>query len=344
MKTFTLAELAAYLGAQLHGDPDFSVTGLGSLKIATKQQVSFLSNPKYTSQLKHSQAGAVLLKPSQTSQFQGNILALDNPYLGFAKLSHLFDDDRPTAGQVHPTAIVAADATLHPTVHLGPGVVIESGCTLAAGVVVGAHSVIAKGCSIGENTLIHPRVTLYRRVQVGKDCIIHSGAVIGADGFGFAPTGADWIKIAQLGKVIIEDKVEVGANSTIDRGALGDTLICRDVKIDNLVHIGHNAKIGDHTALAAFAGISGSTEIGANCLLGGHSGFAGHIKVCDNVHLTGMAMVTGSITEPGAYSSGTGLLPSLRWRKSAVRFRQLEELNQKVKSLENQLRQLAKPE
>lgn len=344
MKTFTLAELATYLDAEIQGNPDHQITGMAGIKQATNSQVSFLSNPKYTAFLSDSKAGAVLLKPNQANEFKGNSLLLANPYLGFAKLSHLFDDAKPTPGIVHPSAVVAADAEIHPSAHLGPYVVIEAGCKVAAGAVIGAYSMLAKGCSVGENTLLHPRVTLYRRVQVGDNCIIHSGAVIGADGFGFAPTDKDWIKIAQLGRVIIEDKVEIGANSTVDRGALGDTLICRDVKIDNLVHVGHNAKIGAHTALAAFAGVSGSTDIGANCLLGGHSGFAGHIKVCDNVQLTGMAMVTGSITEPGAYSSGTGLLPSLRWRKSAVRFRQLEELNQKVKSLENQLRQLAKPE
>ncbi len=344
MKTFTLAELAAHINAEVKGDANHPITGLASLKTATQQQVSFLSNPKYTNYLEDSQAGAVLLKPNQADKFAGNSLLVANPYLGFAKLSHLFDDERPTAGEVHPSAIIAADAQVHPSAYIGPGVVIEAGCKIAEGVVIEANSVISKQCVIGKNTHIYPRVTLYRRVEVGQDCIIHSGAVLGADGFGFAPTGGDWIKIAQLGSVIIEDKVEIGANSTIDRGALGNTLICRDVKIDNLVHIAHNVKIGEHTALAAFVGISGSTEIGANCLLGGHSGIAGHIQVCDKVQFTGMAMVTGSITESGTYSSGTGLLPSLRWRKSAVRFRQLEELNQKVKNLENQLRQLTEPE
>lgn len=344
MKTFTLAELASYLGAEVHGNSEHQITGIGSLKSATNQQVSFLSNPKYTSHLKASQAGAVLLKPNQVENFAGNSLLLANPYLGFAKLSHLFDDDLPTSGEVHPSAIIAADTEIHPSVHIGPGVVIEAGCKLAAGVILGAHSVIAKDCIIGENTRLYPRVTLYRRVKIGKDCIIHSGAVIGSDGFGFAPTGGDWLKIAQLGKVIIEDQVEIGANSTIDRGAIGDTLISRDVKIDNLVHLAHNVKVGEHTALAAFVGVSGSTEIGANCLLGGHSGFAGHIEIADQVQFTGMAMVTGSVKESGVYSSGTGLLPSREWRKSAVRFRQLEELNLKVRNLENQLRQLTKSE
>lgn len=344
MKNFTLAELATYLGAEIKGEPKHLITGMASLEKANSNQISFLSNPKFESYLPECQAGAVLLKPNQANEFKGNSLLLANPYLGFAKLSHLFDDERPTAGEVHPSAIIGNNVEIHPSVHLGPGVVIESGCQLAAGVVVGAYSVIGKDCILGENTLLYPRVTLYRRVQVGKDCIVHSGAVLGCDGYGFAPTGSGWEKIAQLGNLIIADKVEIGANTTLDRGALGDTVIGYDVKIDNLVHLAHNVKVGEHTAITAQVGIAGSTNIGANCMFGGNSGIAGHIEICDGVQVTGMGMITGSINKPGVYSSGTGLLPSANWRKSAVRFRQLEELNQKVKNLESQLRKLVEPE
>ncbi|HKM16535.1 MAG TPA: UDP-3-O-(3-hydroxymyristoyl)glucosamine N-acyltransferase [Marinospirillum sp.] len=344
MKTFTLGELATYLGAKVHGDPDYQVTEMASLEKANASQVSFLSNPKYLPYLKDCQAGAVLLKPNQATNFVGNSLLIENPYLGFAKLSHLFDDDKPAKGVIHPSAIIAEDAEIDSSAHIGAFVVIEAGCKVAAGVIIGAHSVLAKGCVVGENTLLHPRVTLYRRVHVGDACIIHSGAVLGCDGYGFAPTGSDWEKIAQLGHLVIADQVEIGANTTIDRGALDNTRIDRDVKIDNLVHIAHNVKIGEHTAITAQVGIAGSTSIGANCMFGGNSGIAGHIQVCDNVQVTGMGMITGSINKPGVYSSGTGLLTNRNWRKSAVRFRQLEELNQKVKSLESQLRQLTEPE
>ena len=339
MPTFTLAQLAEQLGAELQGDAQLEISGLATLETARADQVSFLSNPRYTVFLKSTQAGAVIIKPEQAEDFAGNALVMGNPYLGFARLTHLFDDPKPDAGQRHPSAIIAESAQLHPSVHVGPGAVIEEGCELAAGVVIGAQSYLGKDCLIDENTQLNPRVTVYRRTQIGKDCIIHSGAVIGADGFGFAPTGQGWEKIAQLGNVIIEDQVEIGANSTIDRGALGDTRIERNVKIDNHVMIAHNVQVGQGTAMAAFVGISGSTKIGANCLLGGSSGYAGHISICDNVQITGMGMVTGNITEPGTYSSGTGLLPSKQWRKSAVRFRQLDELNQKVRHLEKLLQQ-----
>ncbi|SFC38378.1 UDP-3-O-[3-hydroxymyristoyl] glucosamine N-acyltransferase [Marinospirillum celere] len=337
MKTFTLAQLAEFLGADLKGDAQLVVRGLGTLEAAEADQVSFLSNPKYVSFLSITRAGAVLIKPEQVADFSGNALLMSNPYLGFARLTHLFDDPRPSTGERHPSAIIDPQAQLDPSVHVGPGAVIEAGCKLAAGVVVGAQCYLGKDCELGENTLLNPRVTLYRRTQIGKDCIIHSGAVIGADGFGFAPTGQGWEKIAQLGRVVIEDQVEVGANTTIDRGALGDTHIGRNVKIDNQVMIAHNVQVGEGTAMAAFVGISGSTKIGSNCLLGGSSGYAGHISICDNVQITGMGMVTGNITEPGTYSSGTGLLPSNHWRKSAVRFRQLDELSQKVRRLEKRL-------
>lgn len=344
MKTFTLGELATYLGADVQGDPEYQVTEMASLEKANASQISFLSNPKYLPYLKDCQAGAVLLKADQAAEFSGNSLLVANPYLGFAKLSHLFDDCKPSAGIIHPSAIIADDAEIDPSAHIGAFVVIESGCKVAAGAVIGAHSVLAEASSIGENTLLHPRVTLYRRVEVGKSCIIHSGTVLGCDGYGFAPTEDGWQKIAQLGELVIADKVEIGANTAIDRGALGNTVIGQDVKIDNLVHIAHNVSVGEHTAITAQVGIAGSTSIGANCMFGGNSGIAGHIKICDGVQVTGMGMITGTVNKPGVYSSGTGLLPNNNWRKSAVRFKQLEELNQKVKSLENQLRKLTSTE
>ncbi|WP_114417299.1 UDP-3-O-(3-hydroxymyristoyl)glucosamine N-acyltransferase [Marinospirillum perlucidum] len=340
METFTLAYLADYLDAELRGEPEQIISGLGSLENATSEQISFLSNPKFAAYLQTSQAGAVLLKPEQADSFSGNALLLQDPYRGFARLSHLFDDPKPEAGFRHPTAVIDASAQLDPSVHVGPGAVIEAGCQLAAGVIIGAQCYLGKDCRINENTQLYPRVTLYRRVQVGKNCIIHSGSVIGSDGYGFAPTRQGWEKIAQLGSVVIEDQVEIGANAAIDRGALGNTHISRDVKIDNLVHLAHNVKVGEHTAITAQVGVAGSTEIGANCMFGGQTGIAGHIKVADGVQATGMSMITGSLNKGGVYSSGTGLQPSNEWRKSAVRFRQLDELHQKIRRLEKQLAKL----
>lgn len=344
MKKITLAELAAYVQAEVVGDAQYQITGLAPLATANAQQLAFLSNPKYASHLASSKAGAVMLTTDQAHKFSGNRLIVANPYLAFAQISHLFAPSRPQPGCVHESAIISASAQVDPSAHIGPGVVIEADCVIGAEVVIGAYSVLGQNCHLGARTFLHPRVTLYSQVRLGADCLVHSGAVIGADGFGFAPTGADWLKIAQLGGVTIGDKVEIGANAAIDRGALDDTKIGRDVKIDNLVHLAHNVQIGDHTALAAFVGVSGSTSIGANCMIGGQSGFAGHISVCDGANFTGMSMVTGSITEPGVYSSGTGLLPSSQWRRSAVRFRQLDELSRKVKELEDQVRKLTAAE
>ncbi|WP_404414509.1 UDP-3-O-(3-hydroxymyristoyl)glucosamine N-acyltransferase [Marinospirillum sp.] len=339
MTTFTLAHLAEQLGAKIQGDADREISGLASLESAKKHQISFLSNPKYASFLATTEAGAVLLKEEQARDFQGNALVLADPYLGFARLTHLFDDPRPAAGERHPSAIIDPSADLDPSVHVGPGAVIEAGCQLAAGVIIGAQCYLGRDCRINENTQLYPKVTLYRRVQVGKDCIIHAGAVIGSDGYGFAPTPDGWEKIAQLGGVVIEDQVEIGANTAIDRGALGNTHISRDVKIDNLVHLAHNVRVGEHTAITAQVGVAGSTEIGAKCMFGGQTGIAGHIKIADGVQATGMSMITGSLDQAGVYSSGTGLQPSHQWRKSAVRFRQLDELNQKVRRLEKLLAQ-----
>ncbi|WP_416885406.1 UDP-3-O-(3-hydroxymyristoyl)glucosamine N-acyltransferase [Marinospirillum sp.] len=333
--SITLAQIAQQLDAELRGQADQQITGLAGLAEAQADQLSFLSNPKYAPLLKTTQAGAVLVHPKQADQVQGNALIVPNPYLAFARLTHLFDDPAPAQAERHPSAVIHPDAQLHPSVSVGPHAIIEAGCVIEAGCMIGAQSFIDRDCVIGAGTKIYPRVTLYRRSQLGKNCILHSGAVIGADGFGFAPDGqGGWEKIAQLGRAILGDEVEVGANSTIDRGALGDTVIGDQVKIDNHVMIAHNVQVGKGTAMAAFVGISGSTKIGAHCLLGGSSGYAGHISICDHVQITGMGMVTGSITEPGTYSSGTGLLPSQHWRKSAVRFRQLDDLHHKVRELE----------
>lgn len=333
MADYTLAQLAEYLQAELKGDGSIRITGLGSLQTATTGQVSFLSSPAYVAHLETTRASAVVLHPAQAQDFAGAALVMNNPYLGFARLSQLFAPPRPAAGIRHHSAVIDPTAELHPSVHVGAGAVIEAGCHIAADVVIGALCYIGADCEIDEGTLLHPRVTLYHQTRIGKRCILHSGAVLGSDGFGFAPTSGDWEKIAQLGRVLVADQVEIGANCTIDRGALEDTVIGRDTKLDNLIHLAHNVSIGEHTMIAACTGVAGSTRIGSRCLIGGHSGITGHIEICDHVQLTGQSMVIGSITQPGSYSSGTGSLPSKQWRKSAARFRQLDELSRKLQQL-----------
>lgn len=334
---FTLAELAERLGATLRGEPGRLISGLATLQEAQPEQLSFLANPQYRKYLSQTQAGALLLTPADAEGYVGDALLVANPYLAYAELSHLFDRKPKTAAGVHPTAVVAADARIDSSASIGPYAVIESAAQIAAGVTVGAHCVIGARSVIGENGWLAPRVTLYHDVHIGKRVVIQSGAVLGGEGFGFANEKGVWQKIAQIGGVTLGDDVEIGANTTIDRGALADTVIGNGVKLDNQIMIAHNVQIGDHTAMAGCAGISGSTKIGKHCMIAGGVGMVGHIEVCDNVFVTGMTMVTRSITEPGSYSSGTAMQPAGEWRKSAARIRQLDEMARRLQQLEKRL-------
>ena len=332
--TYTLRQLAERLGAELRGNPELLISGLATLQDAQPEQLSFLANAQYKKYLADTKAGAVILHPTEVEGFSGNCLVIANPYLAYAQLSHLFDrKPLPKAG-IHPSALVAEDAFVDPTASVGAYAVIESGVSIGAGVVIGAHCFVGARSQIGENGWLAPRVTLYHDVRVGKRVVIQSGAVIGGEGFGFANHQGLWKKIAQLGGVSIGDDVEIGANTTIDRGALADTIISNGVKLDNQIMIAHNVQIGEHTAMAACVGISGSTKIGRHCTIAGGVGMVGHIEVCDNVFVTGMTMVTRSITEPGAYSSGTAMQPAAEWRKSAARIRHLDDMARRLQLLE----------
>ena len=335
--TYTLGQLAERLGATLRGDADKPISGLATLQDAQAGQLSFLANPQYRKFLPDSQAAAVLLSPADAEGYAGDALLVANPYLGFAQLSHLFDPRPASIAGVHPTAVIAADAQVHASASIGPYVVIESAAQIGAGVSIGAHCFIGARSIVADDGWLAPRVTLYHDVRIGKRVVIHSGTVIGADGFGFAKEAGTWQKIAQIGGVLIGDDVDIGANTTIDRGALADTIIGDGVKLDNLIMIAHNAQVGDHTAMAGGAGISGSSKVGKHCMLAGRAGLVGHIELCDNVFITGMTMVTRSITEPGSYSSGTAMQPSAEWRKSATRFRQLDDMARRLQQLEKRL-------
>lgn len=300
-------------------------------------QLSFLANPQYRKYLDNAQAAAVLLKAADAEGYAGNALIVADPYLAYARISHLFDPKPKAVAGIHPSAVVAEDAQVDASASIGPFAVIESGAQIAANVTVGAHCFIGARCVIGEGGWLAPRVTLYHDVTIGQRVTIQSGAVIGGEGFGFANEKGVWRKIAQIGGVTIGDDVEIGVNTAVDRGALSDTRIGDGVKLDNQIQIAHNVQIGDHTAMAACVGISGSTRIGKHCTIAGGVGMVGHIDVCDNVFVSGMTMVTRSITEPGGYSSGTAMQTLGDWRKSAARIRQLDEMAKRLQQLEKRV-------
>ncbi|MCO7593140.1 MULTISPECIES: UDP-3-O-(3-hydroxymyristoyl)glucosamine N-acyltransferase [Pseudomonas] len=335
--TMTLGQLAEALGATLKGPEGLQITGLATLQEAGPGQLSFLANPQYRKYLDNSQAAAVLLKAADAEGFAGNALIVADPYLAYARISHLFDPKPKAVAGIHPSAVVAEDAQVDASASIGPFAVIEAGARIAANVTIGAHCFVGARCVIGEGGWLAPRVTLYHDVTIGKRVVIQSGAVIGGEGFGFANEKGIWRKIAQIGGVTIGDDVEIGVNTAVDRGALSDTRINDGVKLDNQIQIAHNVQIGEHTAMAACVGISGSTRIGKHCTIAGGVGMVGHIDVCDNVFVSGMTMVTRSITEPGAYSSGTAMQPLAEWRKSAARIRQLDEMSKRLQQLEKRV-------
>lgn len=333
----SLSAIAEIVDARLVGNPDQLIGGLATLQDAGPHQLSFLSSSQYRKHLGSTGAGAVLLTEADAENFSGNALIVSNPYVAYARLSHRFDPKPVATSGIHPSAVVEASAVIDPTASIGPGAVISSGARVGARTVVGAQSFIGARSVVGCDGWVGPRVSIYHDVHIGDRVVIQSGAVLGSEGFGFANDGGRWEKIAQIGGVTVGDDAEIGANTTIDRGALADTCIGNGVKLDNQIHIAHNVQIGDHTAIAACVGISGSTRIGRHCTIAGGVGMVGHIEICDNVFITGMTMVTRSITEPGAYSSGTAMQPAVEWRKSVARFRQLDSLAKKVQKLEKEL-------
>lgn len=332
---YSLGELADTLDVVLSGgDPQQRVTGLATLATAGPQQLSFLANSKYLGQLRSTRAAAVILHPGQATQCPVACLQADNPYLTFARASALFVTTTPPVPGIHPTAVVSAQAQVHASAAIGPHAVVDAGSRIDADAVIGAHVAIGENCVIGAGCQLHAHAVLYHGVQLGRGCVIHSHAVLGADGFGYAPGPEGWVKIHQLGGVCLGDRVEVGAGTTIDRGALDDTVIEDGAIIDNLVQIAHNCHIGKNTAIAGCTGLAGSTIIGANCTLAGGVGVVGHVEICDNVHITGMTMVTKSIRQPGSYSSGTPMSTTRDWRRNAVRFAQLESIQQRLSVME----------
>lgn len=337
MLSWRLGDLANTLQVTLQGDPDVQVTHLATLKSAGEGSLSFLANPLYSEQLKSTHASAVIVHPDKAGDCPAAALIADDPYYVYAQASNLFDNRPKAAVGVHPSAVVAEGAQLGRDVRIGANAVIEAGCILGDRVEIGAGTVVGANSVIGADCYLAANVTLYHQITLGQRCILHSGCVLGSDGFGFANHQGQWHKISQLGGVIVGDDVEIGASTTIDRGAIGDTRLGNGIIIDNQVHIAHNVEIGDFTAIAGCTGISGSTKVGKYCVIAGGVGLAGHIEICDKVFISGHSTVTNSIREPGSYSSGTALTTSAEWRKNVARFRQLDKLARRLFAVEKRL-------
>ncbi len=326
--------------AIVSGDASLVITGLASLSQANSSQLSFLANSQYRGQLQTTSAGAVILTASDREAFVGPAIVVPDPYYVFAQLTHLFDPFNAVEIGIHPTAVISSSATIGKDVSIGPFVIVEDHAEIGDGTVLISSVHIGFGCVIGKGSWLGHGVTVHHGCTLGEQVRIHAGAVIGAEGFGFATAEGRWHRIVQLGRVVIGDHVRIGANTTIDRGALDDTTIEQGVIIDNQVQIAHNVKIGAHTAIAAGTGIAGSTSIGAHCILGGLVGVAGHLEITDRVHITAMSMITRSIKESGSYSSGSAFEKTADWRKSAVRVRHLGEMTAQIKGLQLALERL----
>jgi len=333
----SVKDLAAHLQAELRGDGAARVVRVASLSGAEADCVSFLADRRYRAALQQTRAGAVILAAADAADCPVPALVTDNPYLAFARAARLLHPEPRVAGGIHDSAVVAATAQVDPSAWIGPQVVVEDHVVIGPRVHVGPACILGAACEIGADSRLVARVTLCERTCVGQRVLLHPGCVIGRAGFGFAKDGDRWVRIPQIGRVRLGDDVEIGANTTVDRGAIEDTLIAAGVKIDNLIQIGHNVEIGENTAMAACSGVSGSTRIGRNCTVGGAVGMAGHLEIGDDVHFTGMAMVTRSLAGPGRYSSGIPAMPSAEWRRAVARFRQLDDLAQRLAQIERQL-------
>ena len=335
--SYTLKELATFLSAKFQGNPDCSITGIGSLDKALPGQISFLKDSHYHKYLTTTKASAVIVKPEHASQDFENFIIADDPYLAYAKISVLFDDTPKVLVGIHQTVVLGEDCEIGLGVSIGPYCVIGNRVKIGVNTRIEAGCVIGDDVEIGEQSRLCAKVVLYHKTKIGKGALLHSGVVIGSDGFGNANEKGIWRKIYQLGTVIIGNDVEIGANTTIDRGAIGDTIIDDGVKLDNQIQIGHNVHIGAHTAIAGCVGIAGSTKIGRYCMIGGGVGINGHIEITDGVIITGKSAVGKSITKPGVYSSGIPAMPQLSWGRVLVRLAQLEDLVRRLNAVEKKI-------
>lgn len=340
MTKITLASLAKQLDAELRGNCDIEITGVASLTDASSNQLAFFDTDAQRDNLRVTKAGAVLIKEADVADCPVPCLVVDAPRLAYAKLvQHMTDSLKKPAG-IHPSAVVSGSAHVHKTAYIGPYVVIEAGATIGEGTMIESGCYVGRDATIGNNCCLHANVTIMTGVRMGNDVQIFPGAVIGSDGFGFVPDNGKWVKIPQIGSVVIGNNVEIGAGTTIDRGAQGDTVIGDNVILDNQIQIAHNVAIGSGTAVAGCVGISGSAVIGRNCMIGGGTCIGGHLSIVDGVVISGMSMVTRGISEPGVYSSGVPVKPSAQWRRNVARFQNIDAMAKKVIELEKELARL----
>jgi len=341
-KSFSLAELAGQFGGTVIGDAAVRIRQVAPLETAGPGDLSFLTNRKYQKLLSTTRAAAVLLAQDCADATQLPRIVCKNPYASYARIAALINPEvRPAAG-IHAKAVVDAQATVAPSASVGPCAVIEKGAKIGDRVVIGANCFVGQGARIGAHSHLHPNATVYHDCIIGERVILHSGVVIGADGFGMAMDEGRWLKIPQIGRVVIGDDVEVGASTTIDRGALDDTVIGEGVKLDNQIQIGHNCHIGAHTAIAGCTGIAGSTRIGKYCMLGGNAMISGHLTIADRVVVSGGTLVAKSIPEAGTYTAVFPMQPHAQWLKNAALVRHLHELMERVRSLEDEVKKLGR--
>jgi UDP-3-O-[3-hydroxymyristoyl] glucosamine N-acyltransferase len=337
--TIQLAQIVEQLGGELIGPADLPIEGLASLASAGLAHISFVTGEKHRTAMRESKAGALIVPPplAEEAALQAALIVTPQPYLYYARLSQWWLA-RQRAGLstgVHASASVSPEARLGQGVSIGPFAVIEANADIGDGAVIGAHAVIGTGARLGAGSRIAPQVQIGERCELGERCIVHGGTVIGADGFGFAPHEGRWVKIEQLGRVRIGNDVEIGANCTIDRGALDDTVIEDGVKLDNLIHIGHNVLIGAHTAMAGCAAVAGSARIGKHCTIGGDAKILGHLELADGVNISACSVVTRSILKPGTYTGFFPIDDNASWEKNAASLRQLNKLRERIRALEN---------
>jgi UDP-3-O-[3-hydroxymyristoyl] glucosamine N-acyltransferase len=329
----SLGDLADAIGAKLLGDPDTMITGVGTLQCAQPGEISFLSNPAYRRYLSTTRASAVILYEKDSADCPTTALISENPYLAYAKAAtQLFPYKTFTPG-IDTTAVVGRSSSIDNSAWIGPRVVVGEGVTIEAGVYLGPGCVVEDNCRIGAESRLVANVTLCHDTHLGQRCLIHPGAVLGADGFGLANEEGKWIKVPQLGRVRVGDDVEIGANTTIDRGALEDTILHDGVKLDNLIQIAHNVEIGRNTAMAGCAAVAGSTKIGSHCTIGGQTGLVGHLTIGDNVHFSAATLVTRSFTEAGYYSGNLPAMENRAWKRVVARLRNLESMAKEMKFL-----------
>lgn len=333
-----LSDIVAALGGELLGDPALAMDGIAPLESAEPTHISFLANPRYRSQLASTRSGCVIVAPALRDEAaaRGAALVTADPYLYFARLTQWWAARTRAAlpAGVHPSAVVEEGAVVDPSARIEALAFVGAGAIVEADAVVGTQSHVGRGARVGAGSRLAPRVVLGERCTVGQRCILHSGVVVGADGFGFAPNQGRWEKIEQLGAVTIGDDVEIGANTCVDRGALGDTVIEDGVKLDNLIQVAHNVHIGAHTAIAGCVAIAGSTRIGRHCTIAGASSLVGHIELADHVHISACTLVTRSVRQSGRYSGSFPFDDNASWEKNAATLRQLHALRERVKALE----------